>query len=904
MSKITIDLNKSLSANSFDKGERIHYKAFDKVLHLIEAQMASCKSYNPLEEENGGDNGFHRCYNAISVFGERGVGKTSFLMSLRKYLKEEKNEGGDMKCGNIVLLPMLDPTLIEEKGHIFLLIVSLLDAEVMKHLGSGDYKGDCVKDEHRWNVAKSLLAKGLPSLKLDGLTYHEPQWNEDEYVMNRGLESVNAAFYLERNFHKLVRLALELLDKKVFVLMFDDIDVDFKRGWDLLETVRKYLTTPQMILVISGNMKLFSKNVRKQQWHNLGKELLINEKDEKGAHDYYNQLVNEIEGQYLLKILNSENRIFLYDVGRNIQMNGDEYHVVYGENDEYLLDAAYGRVLQRYGIYGHSVTNVFIDFLKSTSMRTQVHFLYNAELLERNDDTFNLMSAISALSSRIYAQNVNVEMAANKELYCSALLHYLVDNRLVEDAYQLLPKFDDADVNSVVTGFSILFALLSNDSTNLVFDYWVKVCMLRNCMRYLEYRTEVSKGDANFKYVEDFCQETGVFQKRDLRSIVGNTMAATLAINSKQELDASIPLMGFGGKAKENKLRINNRIDIVLDTHDVTQVLGYLPLVCLLHSHKNERELYYSFNALIAIIGGLLKSNDVYQYLKTACQPVSYQIKSSDISSGNAENTSEIDLAFDEDSLETVANAVESWKGLYNSDYSYAPYLYGRIMTRFFFAQSNIQESNKDMGLGERFRLLAMAFVNASIIEELLVRGNDTKGLNVNNVASSSKVLVDNINFLLGKGQKELIPFTSWIMICPLLVPFMDITEDKTLFDFTLGLIDKHNGQENGNDDVLTLRDFVQTHVMISRLNQIGIRPSARNLVEFTFGDKTIAETINMINQNGINVELIMNENMKDDAINALSQIFKSVTASKLTRFRKKCVVSPETGELILKGKE
>ena len=323
MSIITIKLSNSLSANKFGEEERIHHKAFEKVLDLIDKQKDACLNYDPEEED-----GFHRCNNAISIFGERGVGKTSFLMSLCNHLKTVKEDNGEkLKYGDIYLLPTIDPTLIEEKGHIFLLIISLLDKAVMNCLRE---KTNCDVDayERSWSIKKALLAKGLPSLKVDGMTYHEPQWNEDEYVMNRGLESVTAAFELETNFHKLVHLALDILGKKTFVLMFDDIDVDFKRGWDLLVTARKFLTTPQLILIISGNMKLFSKNVRKQQWHNLGKELLINEKDEKGAHEYYNQLVNEIEGQYLLKILNSENRVYLYDVVRNIQMNGDEYMVV------------------------------------------------------------------------------------------------------------------------------------------------------------------------------------------------------------------------------------------------------------------------------------------------------------------------------------------------------------------------------------------------------------------------------------------------------------------------------------------------------------------------------------------------------------------------------------------------
>lgn len=781
MSKITIKLTNSLSANKFGKEERIHHKAFEKVLNLIDKQKNACLNYNPEEEDC-----FRRCNNAISIFGERGVGKTSFLMSLRNHLKTAKeDETENLKYGDIFLLPTIDPTLIEEKGHIFLLIISLLDNAVKNHLDSEGNWCDFDVYEKKWKINKTLLAKGLPSLQLDGMTYHEPQWNEDEYVMNRGLESVTAAFNLERNFHKLVHQALEILKKKAFVLMFDDIDVDFKRGWDLLETVRKFLTTPQMILIISGNMRLFSKNVRKQQWHNLGKELLINEKDEKESHEYYNQLVNEIEGQYLLKILNSENRVYLYDMGRNIQMNGDEYMVDYaGELEN--LDVSYKDILECYGIYGNSNIRVFIDFLESTSVRTQVHFLYNALQMDQHKDKNNFMAAISAFSSRIYAQNINIELATNADLFCSVLMHYMIEHKSIESSYQLLPIFDDIDTNSVMSGFSFLFAILCRKNKVLVFDYWVKVCTIRNCMRFLSYdkienvrNVDIDEGKSIFAIVNAFCQEAGMFQKRNLRSIIGNSMATTISLNKKQPLDASVKILGFGGLAKEKKDSLINRIDQVLDNRGIEQILGYLPLICLLHSNKNERELYYSFNALIANIGQILrfeKKEEILQALKIACQPVSYQIKSDANISDNVETdlNAEIEITFDENALIELADFIYKWKEQYDKTCAYAPYLYGRIATRFFFAQANILDNSANMnkGLGDIFRLLVMSFMNASLIEETLIKGYS--GLNINNVASSPKVLVDNIKYVTAIDKwKDIIPFTRWFASCPLLFPFI-----------------------------------------------------------------------------------------------------------------------------------
>lgn len=902
MKNIILNLTNSLSANNFSEGERIHYKAFEKVIHLIEQQKDKYKDYNPSDDEEDGT--FMRCYNAISVFGERGIGKTSFLMSLRNHLKCSKNTVGERNYEDMYILPMIDPTLIEEKGHIFLLIISLLDNVVNECLENESYQGDVDTNQRKWNITKSLLAKGLPSLKLDGLTYHEPQWNEDEYVMNRGMESVKAAFDLERNFHKLVHIALEILGKKSFVLIFDDIDVDFKRGWDLLETVRKFLTTPQLILIISGNLKLFSKNIRKQQWHNLGKELLINEKNKTGAQDYYLQLVNEIEGQYLLKILNSENRVYLYDVGRNIQMNGDRYIVVLDEEKENkTLDEIYKDILQSFGILGSSTIRMFIDFMESTSVRTQIHFLYNAIQMHGRQDENNFMSAISAFSSRIYAQNVSVDLATNEDMYCSVLLHYLIEDHLVEDAYQLLPRFENTDINSVMSAFSFLFAMLSKENVSIIFDYWVKICTARNNMRFLVYGGENVSNRLDTKVgstINWFCKEVGMFQKRNLRSIIGNVMATTLSINGKQNMDATVRLLGLGGIAKANKDRIDNRIDIVLHEKKIEEVLGYLPLICLLHSNKNEREIYYSFNALIANIGQIIRSkreSDILIALKNASQPVSYQIKSELADGDNVNETfnAEFEISLDEDALSIISNAIYSWLKLYSKECAYAPYLFGRIATRFFFAQANILEnsSNKIQGLGDLFSLMSMAFINAALIEEMLVKGPNIKGLNINNVSTSSKILINNIKYLRSQENwRNIIPFTSWLISCPLIYSFI---KDDVVRDFVYDCI----GGEKAAD---TLKLILGQVVMPNVLNSIGLYKTKKKMIDLSTAKDKINTCIRMINDKGINAQIIMDEKYRDEAISILSSIFKSVSSRRLSQLRNKCDLSSD-GKLVLKVK-
>ena len=95
MATITIDLSSSLHARGFSDNERVHSKAFSRVKTLIQKQLSKAENHKEksyLNDDNKAD--FIRYYNTISILGERGVGKTSFLMSLRKeYENNMRYEG-------------------------------------------------------------------------------------------------------------------------------------------------------------------------------------------------------------------------------------------------------------------------------------------------------------------------------------------------------------------------------------------------------------------------------------------------------------------------------------------------------------------------------------------------------------------------------------------------------------------------------------------------------------------------------------------------------------------------------------------------------------------------------------------------------------------------------------------
>lgn len=83
---IIIDLDDSLYAHAFTDDQQIHQEDLDKAMDIIRRQLK-----NTGVNENSGVFLSH-LYRTIGVFGDRGSGKTSFMVSLlTKCQKELKN---------------------------------------------------------------------------------------------------------------------------------------------------------------------------------------------------------------------------------------------------------------------------------------------------------------------------------------------------------------------------------------------------------------------------------------------------------------------------------------------------------------------------------------------------------------------------------------------------------------------------------------------------------------------------------------------------------------------------------------------------------------------------------------------------------------------------------------------
>lgn len=757
MNNVTkINLHDSIFAREYGKEEQIHKKEFEKVMQLIKKQLQDVENLPSKAVRPP------RYHNTITIFGNRGSGKTSFLYSVLADLRENEKE-------RVEILGFLDPTLIEEKEHIFLLVVSLINAKVLEKLQREDcaVNTEAYRKRICWEKVLKSLAKGLPTLEKVGEDHRNAHWQNHDYIMERGLKDVNAAFDLEKHFHELVNTALEILGKKAFVLALDDIDVNMRKGGDVLEMIRKYITTPKIITLLCGNYKLYSLNVRRLQWRQLSEN-----KEYEPGMDYLS-MVNELEGQYMMKVLKPEYRIRLFSLFDEILYYKQYYNLVeFADREDIRIEEAYALMLGRWGIKGETQFNIFCNYLLSGSFRSQVHFLINNET-----DDKSAIESVEAFLPRLYASNVNVDLATSRVNMLNVVIQqYLQSMEFSPDNYLLTPNMDDDNVNACFTAFTIIFAKQVKDNPFLFFDYAVRIGFTRNLLLRFDAVTSAH-----------FYKHVGLNQNVSLKNCVGLSLAYVYGMS---DISYSIYLQGLAAKSKAKEEEYKGRLDYELDNAGISmaaKMVAYLPITLI--AKNNETRVNASLYSLLAVISDLLRRaktlNSIVELLFDLSQLRIYPTLSGyGINHTNAVGESNyqsvtiqslLNQETGDHSLKDLANSIWDWKQSFPQ--SIPPYLVGKIMTRLSSAVQQISQPS----MGEYMQRCIIALFNACLVEETLEnykqeeRKEGIENLNLNNAITDDKLFNNNLDFITRNNAEMFIPITVWLMQCPLLFMFLSL---------------------------------------------------------------------------------------------------------------------------------
>ncbi len=197
-----------------------------------------------------------RVHDSIVLDGGRGTGKSSVLVNLATYLEQYPDK--DLKKDQLLILKPVDPTLIDKQEDLLLNIIVaaiIRDEQVQKAL-----------NQQQNNYTEWFYQK-LEELgqALEGVHTTEQKFGLDRlcsYLGNHGLT---------KRVHELFAATVALTGTEFIVLPIDDVDTSLEFAFENMEVVRKYLASPYVVPIISGDLTLYNDVTWKAFYHRLTK---------------------------------------------------------------------------------------------------------------------------------------------------------------------------------------------------------------------------------------------------------------------------------------------------------------------------------------------------------------------------------------------------------------------------------------------------------------------------------------------------------------------------------------------------------------------------------------------------------------------------------------------------------
>ena len=384
--------------------------------------------------------------NVFFVGGTRGAGKTVFIQSVLHKLKEDTET-------KLYPLDMIDPTKFHSPMGTLVSVISLLNNEVEKSRRNTWCKGD---NKHKdWQDALDRMAAGIRTY--NGKDELAGQTN-DILRMSQGIEYSFGSLTLSQQCHELFDVACEQLGCDAFVLAFDDIDTNFDTGWELLETMRRQLTSPRIVCLVTGDMQLYTHLVRSKQISNYPDQTLRFDENRKTER---HNMIDHLEQQYLLKMFPVDKRVAL----KTMKQLVDERPILISgwseEAESTKLDAAVREMIKN-GLslpdIDRSYTNEYIQFLMQLPMRLifQILYRYNLEIRKQRQSPEALSNSLNmSMTTSLYNLGIDVNdlLISKSSATTGAIFEYALHYDDLDTAYSLRPTSNQEAIQQV--GFTL-----------------------------------------------------------------------------------------------------------------------------------------------------------------------------------------------------------------------------------------------------------------------------------------------------------------------------------------------------------------------------------------------------------------------------------------------------------------
>ena len=756
----------------------IHQSQMEQMMRLFDKLYKKARKAKDSREDD-----FTVKHDTVSIFASRGAGKTTFLLSAQERIRK--------KYDRAVCLRTIDPSAIECKQHPFVNVLASIHEKVEEFLKKENLKqyafnNNDYESQKGFNDCYKKLLKGLPVIEGVGKENIYDDWDDDEFISIKGMEKAELSNNLNVLFHKYVRKALQLMDKDCFVVAFDDIDTNFQKGYQLLEVIRKYLTTPQVITILTGDLDLYGKLVRKATWQCFDKGFLKKETEYADrAKREFAGMINQLENQYLVKILKPENRIHLKTIYENLNdEKGGTFNIRFSNNTEISIDKCYGYFLDKIGFsaLNPKISNSLKQYLEGLSTRIQIRLftLINKSLTEDKENENSFASGVMDIFwNDITQKTLNGKALLHKDrFYVVEMLNFLLNAKALRTGYNFMPSTEDLVLNKALLAIGTQFNQQVKGSPYMIFDFWLRICYLQVTIEQLgEKRDELVK--SNQDNIDGFLNFTRLNTNTDLTKSICLSHAYC-----NHEFDKK-PFIVY--KSLSGTAILNNFIPEYKTNEDY--LLSMLPLTGSMDENMYETS-FVSIYKLLAILRDILfhieeneedidtlhlQLNKFVQY-KFYIEPIENNYTRSQADQRKNEDY-EINTDKNASRIEKLASDILNWHyKLGNSETKFSactPQFLSRIFTRFYFTVIGIDKDNGYKTAGEKLHAYILALLNAVMVEEAIDK--NIPDLNMSTIGNIDNLFIDNIgrfhHFSIYKIEGTLF---YWLAKCPLLELFLN----------------------------------------------------------------------------------------------------------------------------------
>ena len=424
-SDVLIHLDHGDSAQALPEDQLVHRRQYahlrDQVIRHLDALPDPGASSLGDEPTGGGWTQF--------LDGTRGAGKSTFMSSVKKAFEDDRAIRSRM-----AFIGLIDPSRLELGEVPLLLILQRLKKRVDSELkGLRHGEDEHVRDE--WRQAFKSVAGGLSLLARD---YHPLDGHDPDLFLDWGLERASDGASLRAKLHQLFSIACRILGVKALMWAFDDGDTNASQAIEVLECIRKYLDVPLVMVMVTGDMELYSLLVRRHFAKTVADDpkaaldLTRNSKPGDRSSQYL-RMIDHLEEQYLLKLFPIRRRIQLLPLRHLMDRVTSTCRVTSSAwagatpRAQDLLAAIVKRGLR---VKTASDVALYVEFLATQPLRSvlQVMSRCSQHLAVRNEGRFeeadwspelteDLAGALQSLAlTSLYKFSLDVEALSDKEL--------------------------------------------------------------------------------------------------------------------------------------------------------------------------------------------------------------------------------------------------------------------------------------------------------------------------------------------------------------------------------------------------------------------------------------------------------------------------------------------------------